>query len=173
MKILIAGLACAFAPLVVAPAAASPYSREFNRGYYDCRDGRFDEERQSHPYREGCRAAERERGGEGGEEPPPRRPEPPWVGNDGGPGWGPNGGGPERVPRAVQPVGVPDVRGMQPAQVLAAMASYGYRNVGTTVMGGAIFGIYFNPATRECVQVASANGRAVGAQETGANPRCR
>ncbi len=171
MKISTALAACALPLSLVTPAAASPYSREFNRGYYDCLDGQFDQDRQSHPYREGCRAAERER--EGDEEPPPGRPQPPWAGGGGEPGWGSNGGGPPAVPGPARPVGVPNVRGMQPAQVLAAMASYGYRNVGTTVVGGAIFGIYFNPATRECVQVANANGRAVDAREIGSNPRCR
>ena len=36
----------------VAPAAAQP--REYNRGYYDCLAGRYDEEAHSHAYRQGC-----------------------------------------------------------------------------------------------------------------------
>ncbi len=45
-----------------APAAASP--REYNRGYYDCSNGQFDEDAQSRAYREGCRDAQREQGAE-------------------------------------------------------------------------------------------------------------
>jgi len=185
MKIRIAVAAGTLSLALASPAAASP--REYSRGYYDCLAGRYDQDEDSHAYRQGCRAAQREQergpdserppgpgwdsdsGEPGGEHPPG----PPWGPNGAGPGWGPSGGGPAGVPNAARPAGVPNVRGMAPAQVLTAMASYGYRNVGTTVVGGAIFGIYFNPATRECVQVANANGRAVDALEIGSNPRCR
>jgi hypothetical protein len=165
---------------LAAPASASPESREYNRGYYDCLAGRYDQERAGHAYREGCRAAQRERDGE--DEEPGGRPwrEPP----PGGPGYngprygepgygGPGYGGPPVAPRAPGPVGIPDVRGMEPGQALAAMASRGYRNVGTTVVGAGIFSLYFNPMTRECVQLANANGRVVDAREIGSNPRCR
>ena len=57
-----------------APAAASP--REYNRGYYDCSNGQFDEDAQSRAYRQGCRDAQREQGEQGGA------------------GWGHNGDGP-------------------------------------------------------------------------------
>lgn len=175
---------------LAAPASASPESREYHRGYYDCLAGQFDQERNGHAYREGCRAAQRERNGEG--EGPGGRPwlEPPAGGPGyngpgyGGPGYnGPGGNGPgygepgygsqPAAPRAPGPVGIPNVRGMEPAQALAAMASRGYRNVGTTVIGAGIFSIYFNPVTRECVQLANANGRVIDAREIGSNPRCR
>ncbi len=189
-----------------APAAASPESREYHRGYYDCLAGRYDQERNGHAYREGCRAAERERERDGDDEGAGRRPwREPRPGGPGyhgpgdngpgdngpgynGPGYGPgyNGpggigpgfgapgyGGPPVAPRVPGPVGIPNVRGMEPAQALAAMASRGYRNVGTTVVGAGIFSIYFNPVTRECVQLANANGRVVDAREIGSNPRCR
>jgi hypothetical protein len=70
-------------------------------------------------------------------------------------------------------VGIPNVNGMEPVQALIAMASRGYRNVGTPVVGGMIVGIYFNPVTGECVQLASANNRVVDARDIGTNPRCR
>jgi len=62
---------------------------------------------------------------------------------------------------------------MQPVQALTAMASRGYRNVGTSVVGGLIVGFYFNPVTGECVQLTSANNRVVDAHDIGTNPRCR
>jgi hypothetical protein len=165
MKTVIAAAAGGLLLAIAAPAAASPASREFNRGYYDCLAGRFDEEGQTHPYREGCRAAKREREGEGAggwdEGPPRHRPPPAWGGDEGA------------APNVARPVGVPNVKGMEPAQVLAAMASLGYRNVGTEVAGAAIYGFYFNPVTGECVQVANMNGRAIGAVPVGSNPRCR
>ena len=70
-------------------------------------------------------------------------------------------------------VGIPDVNGKEPVQALTAMASRGYRNVGTSVAGGMIVGIYFNPVTGECEQLASANNRVVDARDIGTVPRCR
>jgi hypothetical protein len=141
-------IAIAAAALVLSvparPAVAGP--AEYNRGYYDCLAGRYDEGQISRSYRQGCRAAEQERGGdESGH-------------------W--------RVERGAT-IGVPNVRGMDPVQALGAMASRGYRNVGTSVVGGAIVGIYFNPETQECVQLTSVNGRVVDARDIGAEPRCR
>jgi hypothetical protein len=157
----------------VAPAAAQP--REYNRGYYDCLAGRYDEEAQSHAYREGCRAAQREReaGEEDGGGGPPDMSEPDRYPHHGDqemeePHWRRR----HEPPPVAAPAGVPDVAGMQPPQVLATMASRGYRNVGTSVAGAAIYGIYFNPVTGECVQVANISGRAVGAVPS-SDSRCR
>lgn len=175
MKTEIAAAAGLMVLALAAPAAASP--REYNRGYNDCLNGQYDEDAQSRSYREGCRDAQREQGGGG---PPPGS----WGPNGGqGGGWGPNGGGQGGGggpngggqgwgQNGGPPVGIPAVRGLQPPQVMAAMASRGYRNVGTEIAGAAVNGFYFNPASGECVQVASVNGRAVGATPT-SNPRCR
>jgi len=121
-------LSCAAPPAVAGPA-------EYNRGYYDCLAGRYDEGQgqQSRSYRQR-----------------PRH-------------WGPERGR----------VGVPNVRGMDPVQALGAMASRGYRNVGTSVAGGAIAGIYFNPQTGECVQLTSVNNRVVDARDIGTDRRCK
>lgn len=145
MRTLIAIAAAALVLSVPArPAVAGP--AEYNRGYYDCLAGRYDEGQISRSYRQGCRAAEQERGGDE-------------LGH-----W--------RVERGAT-IGVPNVRGMDPVQALGAMASRGYRNVGTSVVGGAIAGIYFNPETQECVQLTSVNGRVIDARDIGAEPRCR
>jgi len=158
---------------LAAPAAASP--REYNRGYRDCLNGQFDEDEGSRAYREGCRDAQREQGGGGGGQgwgggggPGYGGGGPGWGQNGGGGGWGQNGGG----PRPGGGGGVPNVAGMQPGQVLGAMAARGYRNVGTEIAGAAVYGFYFNPGTGECLQVASVNGRAVGATPS-SNSRCR
>ena len=183
MKSLFALTAGALCVALVAPAEASP--RQYSRGYYDCLDGRPDPDEQSRSYWQGCRAAERERGegpygdrapGPGWGPPPDQGWGPPpdqgW-GPDGGrqprPGWGQYGG----PPPGARPMPIPNVKGMAPGQVMAAMAGAGFRNVGTEIAGAAIYGFYFNPATRQCVQVANLNGRAVGAVPIGSNPRCR
>ncbi len=83
---------------------------------------------------------------------------------------------PERGPPPVAPfgpVGIPKVVGMNSIQAVGAMGSRGYRNVGTSIVGGGVFGIYFNPTTRECVQLANAQGRVIDAREIGSHPKCR
>jgi hypothetical protein len=136
-------LAAATLVLSVAIRASVASPPEYDRGYSDCLAGRYDEAQDSRPYRQGCRAAEDERGTDGR----PRR----WRST----------------------VGIPNVNGMEPVQALAVMQSRGYRNVGTSVAGGMIVGIYFNPATRECVQVTSANNRVVDVRDNITDRRCR
>lgn len=148
MRTPIAIAAATFVLSVAVPAAvAGP--PEYNRGYYDCLADRYDEgaAQYSHSYRQGCRAAQEEQGSD-------ERPH----------HWRP-----ERGPT----IGIPNVRGMEPVQALGAMASRGYRNVGTAVAGGAIAGFYFNPQTGECVQLTSVNGRVVDARDIGTDRRCR
>ncbi len=141
MRSVIAIAAGAFALSVVARAAvAGP--PEYNRGYNDCLAGRHNEAQKSRSYRQGCRAAQDERGM-------------------------------DARPRHRRTVGIPSVNGMEPVQALTAMASRGYRNVGTSAVGGMIAGFYFNPETGECVQLTSANNRVVDARDIGTNPRCR
>ncbi len=147
MKTLIA-IAATTLVLSLAAQAALAGPPEYNRGYNDCLAGRYDEgeAQYSHSYRQGCRAAQEESGGE-------ERPR----------HWRPARG----------TVGIPNVRGMEPVQALSAMASRGYRNVGTAVAGGAIAGFYFNPETGECVQLTSVNGRVVDARDIGTDRRCQ
>jgi hypothetical protein len=142
LRIVIAIAAGTFA-LTVAARAVVAGPPEYNRGYNDCLAGRYDEAQNSRSYRQGCHAAEEERGMYG------------------------------RPSRWRSTVGIPEVNGMQPVQALTAMASRGYRNVGTSVVGGLIVGFYFNPVTGECVQLTSANNRVVDAHDIGTNPRCR
>ena len=146
--------------LSLAPQAAVAGPAEYHRGYHDCLAGRYDEDNDSRSYRQGCRDAQ----DEGGGEERPRH----WRPDRGPPGPPPGPAGPPPFPRA----GIPDVRGMDPVRALQALASRGYRNVGTSVAGGAIAGIYFNPQTRECVQVTSVNGRVADVRPSG-DSRCR
>ena len=65
MRTLIAIAAATLVLSVAAPAAvAGP--PEYNRGYYDCQAGRYDEgaAQYSRSYRQGCRAAQEESGGD-------------------------------------------------------------------------------------------------------------
>jgi hypothetical protein len=143
--------------LSLGPQAAVAGPAEYHRGYHDCLAGRYDEDNDSRSYRQGCRDAQEEHGGD--ERPRHWRP-------DRGPPGPPPGAPP--FPRA----GLPDLRGADPVRALQVLAALGYRNVGTLAGGGAIAGIYFNPQTRECVQVTNVNGRIADASPS-RDPRCR
>jgi hypothetical protein len=143
--------------LSLAPQAAVAGPAEYHRGYHDCLAGRYDEDNDSRSYRQGCRDAQEEHGGD-------ERPRY-WRPDRGPPGPPP---GPLPFPRG----GLRDLRGMDPVRALQVLASLGYRNVGTLAGGGAIAGIYFNPQTRECVQVTNVNGRIADARPS-EDPRCR
>lgn len=153
------------------PVAAQYAPREFDRGYHDCLAGRYDQDEYSHAYRQGCRAAEREREGDSAGGCPPGATEADRYRYPGCRGM--DEGGPNRRPERIAPGGIPNVVGMEPVQALSAMASRGYRNVGTAQVGGVIVGIYYNPMTGECVHLANANNRVVAAQPVGSDPRCR
>ena len=141
----------------LAPQAAVSGPAEYHRGYRDCLAGRYDEDEDSRSYRSGCRDAQDERG----DDERPRH-------------WRPDRGppGPPPAPPGFSQAGLPDLRGSDPVRALQVLGSLGYRNVGTLVAGGAIAGIYFNPQTRECVQVTNVNGRIVDAHPT-RDGRCR
>lgn len=161
MKFLIA-IAAGAVFLSAAPQAAVAGPHEYNRGYHDCLAGRYDEEEadDSRSYRQGCRAARDEGGYE--ERPHHWRPDQPPLGPPPGPLVAP-----------VPPAGIPNnVIGTDAMGSLGVMASRGYRNVGTSIAGGAIAGYYFNPQTRECVQLTSVNGRVIDARPSG-DRRCR
>jgi hypothetical protein len=146
--------------LSFAPQAAVAGPEEYRRGYHDCLAGRFDEDDDSRSYRSGCRDAREEHGDD-------ERPHH-WRRDQGPPGPPPGPGGPPHFAGA----GIPNVQGMDPIGALRVLASRGYRNVGTSIAGGAIAGIYFNPQTRECFQVTTVNGRVVDTRPS-ADSRCR
>ena len=151
--------------LVLAPQAAFADPDEYNRGYYDCRAGRYDEYDASRSYRRGCRDAQEERGGD--DRPRHSRPD------RGPPGFPPPGPPPGRPgPPPFGGGGVPDLRGMDPVRALRLLGSRGYANVGTSIAGGAVAGIYFNPQTRQCLQVTSIGGRVANVIPSG-DSRCR
>jgi hypothetical protein len=158
LRTLIAIGALTLALSAAAPASAQDDQREYRRGYRDCLAGRYDEEH-GYGYRQGCRDAQRERGGEEegmDERPHYHRP---------GPGPAPVGPG--------APMGIPRVVGVNSVQSVSVMASRGFRNVGSAQVGGMVAMIYFNPMTRECVQLTNAHGQVVDARQIGSHPQCR
>jgi hypothetical protein len=166
LKISIAIAASAVA-LSLAPRAAQAGPEEYDRGYHDCRSGRFDEDAydDSRSYRHGCRAAREEREGD-------ERPQHHWRSDWGPPGPPPGPSGPPGPPPFAR-TPVPDIRGMDPVRALQILGSRGFRNVGTSVAAaGAVASIYFSPQTGECLQVIAVRGRVAEVTPSG-DSRCR
>jgi hypothetical protein len=53
------------------------------------------------------------------------------------------------------------------------MTSRGFTNVDTLTSGDALYGIYYNPKTHQCVQLANVNDRVDSAVDIHTHPKCR
>lgn len=73
----------------------------------------------------------------------------------------------------VRPVSISDIKGMNSIAAIDAMAGRGFRDVDSFSSGNSLYGIYFNPRTRQCVQLANANNRVVDASDIRTHPKCR
>ena len=131
--------------IAAAPAAfaSTASEREYQRGYNDCSQGRYEQEQHGESYKKGCRAAE-----------------------DG-----------QQSKRASDDQGskakISDLKGMDSIKAFDVMTSRGFTSVDTLTSGDTIYGIYYNAKTRQCVQLANANGRVDSAVDIHEHPKCR
>lgn len=70
-------------------------------------------------------------------------------------------------------VNVSDVNGMSAASSFDVMSSRGFKGVDTVTGGNDLYAIYFNPSTRQCVQVGTSAGRVVNVTDIQTHPKCR
>jgi hypothetical protein len=136
----IAALIAAAAPVALASTASE---REYQRGYNDCSQGRYDQNQHGESYKKGCRAAE-----------------------DGKPAAAPAGhqGGKAKIS---------DLKGMNSIKAIDVMTSRGFNSVDSLSSGETLYGIYYNAGTGQCVQLTNANNRVVSANDIGTHPNCR
>jgi hypothetical protein len=136
----IAVLIATAAPIALASTASE---REYQRGYNDCSQGRYDQDQHGESYKRGCRAAE-----------------------DGQPAAAPAGhqGGEAKIS---------DLKGMDSIKAYDVMIARGFNSVDTLTSGDALYGIYYNPKTGQCVQLANANDRVDSAVDIHTHPKCK
>ena len=131
--------------IAAAPAAyaSTAAEREYQRGYNDCSHGRYDQNQHGESYKKGCRAAE-----------------------DGKPAAAPAGhqGGKAKIS---------DLKGMDSIKAIDVMTSRGFTGVDSLTSGDTLYGIYYNPKTHQCVQLANANNRVDSAVDIHTHPKCR
>jgi opacity protein-like surface antigen len=131
--------------IAAAPAAfaSTASEREYQRGYNDCSQGRYDQEQHGESYKKGCRAAE-----DGQQS---KR-----ASDDQG-----------------SKAKISDLKGMDSIKAFDVMTSRGFTSVDSLTSGDTIYGIYYNAKTHQCVQLTNANDRVVSADDIGTHPRCR
>jgi hypothetical protein len=68
---------------------------------------------------------------------------------------------------------ISDLKGMDSIKAFDVMTSRGFTNVDTISEGNALYGIYYNAETRQCVQLTNANDRVESADDIGTHPNCK
>jgi opacity protein-like surface antigen len=136
----------AVAVLVAATPAAfasSASEREYQRGYNDCSQGRYDQEQHGESYKKGCRAAE------------DGQPAPAAAGSHG------------------SKAKISDLKGMDSVKAFDVMTERGFTSVDYLDSDNVQYGIYYNAKTHQCVQLANANGRVDSAVDIHTHPKCK
>lgn len=83
------------------------------------------------------------------------------------------GGGQRPGAGGVRPALISDINGMDSIRAIDEMTARGFRNVDSFSSGNSLYGIYFNPRTRQCVQLTNANSRVLDARDIRIHPKCR
>ena len=150
MKIAI--VAAAFLAVAVIPSvfASTASEREYQRGYKDCSQGRYDQNQHGESYKKGCRAAEDQQ-----QSSPAAAKQVPAT---------TKGGHNARLS---------DLKGMASIKAFDVMTSRGFSGVDTITEGNTIYGIYYNAKTHQCVQLTNADNRVVSADDIGTHPNCK
>jgi hypothetical protein len=136
----IAALIAAAAPMALASTASE---REYQRGYNDCSQGRYDQNQHGESSKKGCRAAE------------DGQPAPAAAGSHG------------------SKAKVSDLKGMDAIKAFDVMTARGFTNVDTLTAGETIYGTYYNAKTHQCVQLTTANDRVEDIDDVPSHPKCR
>jgi hypothetical protein len=136
----IAAVIATAAPMALASTASE---REYQRGYNDCSQGRYDQDQHGESYKKGCRAAED--GGHKAAAPAA------------------HSGGKAKIS---------DLKGMDAIKAIDVMSARGFTNVDTLTAGDTIYGTYYNAKTHQCVQLTT-NDRVVDVDNVPSHPKCK
>jgi type II secretory pathway pseudopilin PulG len=150
MKISIVASAILFTAAASTAMASTVAEREYQRGYDDCSQGRYDQNQHGESYKKGCRAAEDHQ-------------------KSGAPSA-------KQAPATTKPASkakISDLKGMDSIKAFDVMTSRGFTSVDTLSSGDTIYGIYYNAKTHQCVQLANANDRVDSAVDIHEHPKCR
>jgi hypothetical protein len=141
------GYATAIAALIAAAApaalASSASEREYQRGYNDCSQGRYDQNQHGESYKKGCRAAE-----EGQKSPAP-------------------------AAHQGAKAKLSDLNGMESIKAVDVMTARGFTNVDSLTAGDTIYGTFYKAKTHQCVQLTNTRDRVVSVDDVDSHPKCK
>jgi hypothetical protein len=186
----IAALIAAVAPTAFASSASE---REYQRGYNDCSQGRYDQNQHGESYKKGCRAAE-----DGQKAQTPAGHQGSTVAereykrgfddcshgrydqNQHGESYKKGCRAAEDGQKAHAPAGheggkakLSDLKGMDSIKAFDVMTARGFTSVDSLTSGDILYGIYYNAKTHQCVQLANVHDRVDSAVDIHTHPKCK
>ncbi|MBK5964402.1 hypothetical protein CCR95_09975 [Thiocystis minor] len=149
MKVAILTAAILSAAVTHSVFASTVAEREYQRGYDDCRHGRYDQDQHGESYKKGCRAAE--------DHPQTHSPA---AQKD------------TATTKHASHAKVSDLKGMNSIKAIDVMTSRGFTSVDSITSGDTLYGIYYNAKTHQCIQLTNANNHVVSVDDIGKHPNC-
>jgi len=69
-------------------------------------------------------------------------------------------------------VGLGDLRGMNAIAAIDVMTARGFKSVDSITSGETLYGIYYNPSTRQCIQLTNADDKVYAVNDIKTHPKC-
>ena len=69
-------------------------------------------------------------------------------------------------------VGLGDLKGMDAITAIDVMTSRGFKSVNSITSGETLYGVYYNPSTKQCTQLTNADDRVYAVNDIKTHPKC-
>ena len=69
-------------------------------------------------------------------------------------------------------VGLADLKGMDAITAIDVMTARGFKGVDTITSGETLYGIYYNPSTKQCIQLTNADDKVYAVNDIKTHPKC-
>jgi hypothetical protein len=70
-------------------------------------------------------------------------------------------------------VNLDDLKGMESIKAIDEMTAREFKGVDTITSGNTLYGIYYNPSTRQCIQITNADNKVYAVNDIQTHPKCR
>ena len=75
-------------------------------------------------------------------------------------------------PKNGKSVNVSDLTGMDAIKAIDAMSARGFKGVDSITEGETLYGIYYNPSTKQCIQLTNADNKVYAVNDIHVHPKC-
>jgi hypothetical protein len=69
-------------------------------------------------------------------------------------------------------VGLGDLKGINAIAAIDVMTARGFKCVDTVTSGETLYGIYYNPSTKQCIQLTNAGDKVYAVNDIKTHPKC-